>query len=72
MLRFSPHTLLRRTRAMTTTTSAVPKLTRQGLVNFPGATPESKATVERLLEEDRRQHHCFWGKVGFHNHLSHQ
>ena len=44
----------------------------QGILNFPGATPESKATAERLLEEDRQKNHCFWGKVGFHNHLSHQ
>ncbi|GJE96190.1 questin oxidase family protein [Phanerochaete sordida] len=48
-----------------------PTLKKQGLVNFAGATPESKATIERLLEEDRQKHHCFWGRVGFHNHLSH-
>lgn len=48
-----------------------PTLTKQGLVNFAGSTPESKTTVERLLEEDRQKHHCFWGRVGFHNHLSH-
>ncbi|KAJ3523135.1 hypothetical protein NM688_g8777 [Phlebia brevispora] len=52
------------------TTNLAPTI-KQGILNFPGATPESKATVERLLEEDRQQHHCFWGKVGFHNHLSH-
>ncbi|EKM49645.1 uncharacterized protein PHACADRAFT_265208 [Phanerochaete carnosa HHB-10118-sp] len=53
------------------TSKLAPTLTKQGLVNFAGATPESKATVERLLEEDRQKHHCFWGTVGFHNHLSH-
>ncbi|EMD39980.1 hypothetical protein CERSUDRAFT_112224 [Gelatoporia subvermispora B] len=51
--------------------STLPSTISQGLLNFPGATPESKATAERLLEEDRNRHHCFWGKVGFHNHLSH-
>ena len=44
-----------------------------GILNLPGATPESKATVERLLEEDRKRYHCFWGNfAGLHNHLSHQ
>lgn len=50
----------------------LPPTISQGIVNFPGATAESKATAERLLEEDRQKNHCFWGKVGFHNHLSHQ
>ncbi|OBZ68792.1 hypothetical protein A0H81_11363 [Grifola frondosa] len=44
---------------------------RQGILNLPGTTFEAKLTVERLLEEDRKRHHCFYGKVGFHNHLSH-
>lgn len=44
---------------------------KQGILNFPGATPESKATLERLLEDDRQRNHCFYGR-GLHNHLSHQ
>ncbi|KAL4251919.1 Questin oxidase-like protein [Abortiporus biennis] len=59
------------TKTATTTSTALPPTIHQGILNIPGATPESKATVERLLEEDRQFHHCFWGKVGFHNHLSH-
>ncbi|KAH8104504.1 hypothetical protein BXZ70DRAFT_887737 [Cristinia sonorae] len=43
---------------------------RQGVLNLP-STPQAKALVEQLLEEDRQKHHCFWGRVGFHNHLSH-
>lgn len=56
-------------------TSAEPKLPptiRQGVLNLPGATFETQRTAERLLAEDRERHHCFWGRVGFHNHLSHQ
>ncbi|EIW59226.1 uncharacterized protein TRAVEDRAFT_147129 [Trametes versicolor FP-101664 SS1] len=55
-------------------TSAEPKLSptiRQGVLNLPGATFETQRTAERLLAEDRERHHCFWGRVGFHNHLSH-
>ena len=52
--------------------ASLPPSITQGILNFPGATPESKATAERLLEKDRQTNHCFWGKVGFHNHLSHQ
>lgn len=43
-----------------------------GILNLPGSTPQSKALVEKWLDEDRQQHHCLYGKVGFHNHLSHQ
>ncbi|KZT11996.1 uncharacterized protein LAESUDRAFT_641939 [Laetiporus sulphureus 93-53] len=43
----------------------------QGILNVPGSTAESKAAAERLLEKDRKTHHCFFGKIGFHNHLSH-
>ena len=43
-----------------------------GILNLPGATPQSKALVEQLLEEDREKFHCFWGRIGLHNHLSHQ
>ena len=52
--------------------TSLPLTITQGLLNLPGATAQSKATAERLLEEDRNLHHCFFGKVGFHNHLSHQ
>ncbi|RPD62419.1 hypothetical protein L226DRAFT_611012 [Lentinus tigrinus ALCF2SS1-7] len=51
-----------------------PKLSsriRQGILNLSGTTFETKSTAERLLEEDRQEHHCFHGRVGFHNHLSH-
>lgn len=51
--------------------SNLPHTIRQGILNLPGSTSESKAIVERLLEEDRNTHHCFFGKVGLHNHLSH-
>ncbi|GJJ14036.1 hypothetical protein Clacol_008293 [Clathrus columnatus] len=44
---------------------------KKGLLNIPGATPESKATTERLLKLDHESHHCFFTNVGFHNHLSH-
>ena len=50
----------------------LPPTINQGLLNLPGTTLEAKRTAERLLEEDRRKHHCYWGRVGFHNHLSHQ
>ncbi|KAI0801750.1 hypothetical protein BC629DRAFT_1581168 [Irpex lacteus] len=49
----------------------LPPIIHQGILNFPGATPESKATAERLLEEDRQIHHCFFGKIQLHNHVSH-
>ena len=50
----------------------LPPAIHQGILNFPGATPDSRAIAERLLEQDRQRFHCFWGNVGFHNHLSHQ
>ncbi|PCH40152.1 hypothetical protein WOLCODRAFT_136691 [Wolfiporia cocos MD-104 SS10] len=56
---------------MTTGIGTLPPTIRQGILNVPGATAESKAVVERLLEEDRNLHHCFFGNVGLHNHLSH-
>ncbi|KAI0349466.1 hypothetical protein OH77DRAFT_1432025 [Trametes cingulata] len=49
----------------------LPPTIRQGLLNLPGPTFETQRTIERLLEEDRERHHCFWGRIGFHNHLSH-
>lgn len=45
---------------------------QSGLLNFPGATLESKTTTERLLKLDEESHHCFFSPVGFHNHLAHQ
>lgn len=52
--------------------STLPPTISQGILNLAGSNSQSKAVAERLLEEDRNVHHCFWGKVGFHNHLSHQ
>ncbi|OCB92234.1 hypothetical protein A7U60_g363 [Sanghuangporus baumii] len=43
----------------------------QGLLHLPGSNHITKELVERLLEEDLKKHHCFYGKVGFHNHLPH-
>jgi hypothetical protein len=45
---------------------------RPGLLNFPGITSQSKQLTEKLLQDDRERHHCFFNNVGFHNHLSHQ
>ncbi|KAI0822325.1 hypothetical protein BC628DRAFT_1327511 [Trametes gibbosa] len=56
---------------MTSRAHTLPPTIRQGLLNLPGTTFETQRTIERLLEQDREQHHCFWGRVGFHNHLSH-
>ncbi|KAJ7154496.1 hypothetical protein C8R46DRAFT_1005501 [Mycena filopes] len=42
-----------------------------GLVNFPGATPESATLVAELLHKDYTGHHCFHNAQGFSNHLSH-
>ncbi|KAJ6474833.1 hypothetical protein C8R45DRAFT_1159993 [Mycena sanguinolenta] len=44
---------------------------KTGLVNLPGATPESTALVEKLVLKDVTEHHCFWTDGHFHNHLSH-
>ncbi|KZP16254.1 hypothetical protein FIBSPDRAFT_1047623 [Athelia psychrophila] len=44
---------------------------RPGIVNRAGTTPESHRLLESLLEDDRKTHHCFFNKMGFHNHLSH-
>ena len=41
------------------------------MLTAPGATPASTDLTERLLEQDREEHHCFYGPVPFHNHLSH-
>ncbi|KZT73831.1 hypothetical protein DAEQUDRAFT_356373 [Daedalea quercina L-15889] len=51
--------------------STLPPTIRHGILEVPGATFESQTTVERLLQEDRETDHCFFGKVGLHNHLSH-
>ena len=58
--------------AMAPNVPPLPPTITQGLLNLPGATFATKSTTERLLEEDRRRHHCYWGRIGFHNHLSHQ
>lgn len=42
-----------------------------GLLSLPGITPQSKACAEELLAKDLRDHHCFYGRAGFHNHLPH-
>ena len=57
---------------MTPNVPPLPPTITQGLLNLPGTTFATKNTTERLLEEDRRRHHCYWGRIGFHNHLSHQ
>ncbi|KAJ7027762.1 hypothetical protein C8F04DRAFT_1121265 [Mycena alexandri] len=44
---------------------------KSGLVNFPGATPESTALVAELLHKDYVAHHCFHNDQNFSNHLSH-
>ncbi len=56
----------------TLTVPKLPSTIQQGVLNLPGATFETQRTAEGLLAEDRERHHCFWGRVGFHNHLSHQ
>ena len=43
-----------------------------GLVKSLGRTPKSKRLAEKLLEQDREVHHCFYNAGKFHNHLSHQ
>ncbi|PIL22571.1 hypothetical protein GSI_15260 [Ganoderma sinense ZZ0214-1] len=53
------------------TAPKLPPTIRQGILNLPGTTPESKLVAEGLLEKDRETHHCFFGRIGFHNHLSH-
>lgn len=55
-------------RAMVT----LPPTITPGVLNLAGTTPDSQQVAERLLAMDRETHHCFYGKVGFHNHLSHQ
>lgn len=43
-----------------------------GTVNIPSpARPEAHAALERLLKLDMESHHCFFNKLGFHNHLNH-
>ncbi|KAJ7155023.1 hypothetical protein C8R46DRAFT_1226982 [Mycena filopes] len=44
---------------------------KTGLVNFPGATPESKTLVAELLHKGFVTHHCFYNERNFANHLSH-
>lgn len=54
------------------TMATLPATLKPGILNLAGTTPESQKTVERLLQTDRETHHCFFGRVGLHNHLSHQ
>ncbi|KAI8969608.1 hypothetical protein BD414DRAFT_502853 [Trametes punicea] len=56
---------------MTRNRMKLPPTIRQGVLNLPGSTSDTKRTAERLLEEDREGHHCVWSPIGFHNHLSH-
>ncbi|EGO22537.1 hypothetical protein SERLADRAFT_451376 [Serpula lacrymans var. lacrymans S7.9] len=49
----------------------LPATIKPGIVNFPGRTPETQETVQRLLADDRRENHCFFVASGLHNHLSH-
>ncbi|KAJ7134310.1 hypothetical protein C8R44DRAFT_662681 [Mycena epipterygia] len=44
---------------------------KKGLLNVPGASPESVALLKELLRKDYEEHHCFWSDSGLHNHLSH-
>ncbi|KAJ7022471.1 hypothetical protein C8F04DRAFT_1048986 [Mycena alexandri] len=44
---------------------------KSGLVNFPGATPESTALVAELLHTNFTAYHCFHNDQQFSNHLSH-
>ncbi|KAJ7726744.1 hypothetical protein B0H16DRAFT_262936 [Mycena metata] len=44
---------------------------KSGLVNFPGATPESTALVSELLHKNLTAYHCFHNNQQFSNHLSH-
>ncbi|THH14724.1 hypothetical protein EW146_g5645 [Bondarzewia mesenterica] len=50
--------------------TGLPRTIHKDVLTVPGASPASKALVERLLERDREEAHCFHGP-GFHNHLSH-
>ncbi|KLO18661.1 hypothetical protein SCHPADRAFT_866161 [Schizopora paradoxa] len=43
----------------------------QGLLHLPGSSFKTKELMQKLLKDDFDKHHCFWGKVGFHNHLPH-
>ncbi|KAJ7155073.1 hypothetical protein C8R46DRAFT_1296168 [Mycena filopes] len=44
---------------------------KPGLVNLPGATPDSKALVAELLRKNFTDHHCFFNDKQFISHLSH-
>ncbi|VDB87475.1 unnamed protein product [Peniophora sp. CBMAI 1063] len=49
----------------------LPRKIAKDVLTVPGATPASTDLAERLLEQDREEHHCYFGPVPFHNHLSH-
>ncbi|KAJ6561795.1 hypothetical protein B0H19DRAFT_1375119 [Mycena capillaripes] len=44
---------------------------KNGLLNVPGASPDSVALIHEFLRKDYEEHHCFWSDSGLHNHLSH-
>ncbi|KAI0061597.1 hypothetical protein BV25DRAFT_1805308 [Artomyces pyxidatus] len=50
--------------------TGIPATIHKPALTVPGATPDSKALVESLLEKDREAAHCLYGP-GYHNHLSH-
>ncbi|KZV69525.1 hypothetical protein PENSPDRAFT_652277 [Peniophora sp. CONT] len=49
----------------------LPRKIAKDVLTVPGTTPASTDLAERLLEQDREEHHCYFGPVPFHNHLSH-
>ncbi|KAJ7056047.1 hypothetical protein C8F01DRAFT_1062267 [Mycena amicta] len=44
---------------------------KQGLVNLPGATPQSAELTAKLLHKDFLEHHCYFNDMHFHDHLAH-
>lgn len=59
-------------RSMSTETRLSSTLGKKGQLNTPGITFASKKAIEELLHKDAEAHHCFFNKIGFHNHLTHQ
>ena len=77
MSRFVSQALAYTTRTMSSSAAQnkwkgiLPRKIAKDMLTVPGATPASTDLTERLLEQDREEHHCFYGPVPFHNHLSH-
>lgn len=77
MPRFLSQALAYTTKAMSSSTTqnkwkgTLPRKVAKDTLTIPGATPATTDLVERLLEQDREEHHCYFGPVPFHNHLSH-